>query len=66
MNEDGFRNTFEEGDIRRDHSIATTYYEASTGETKKREHVIKFGWSFDSGNNEWEMTCRLSDIRISN
>ena len=67
MSEDGFRNTFEEGDIRRDHSIATTYYEASTGETKKREHVIKFGWSFDSGNNEWGNDLpiiRYTDIKL--
>lgn len=53
MSEDDFRPSFEEGDIRRDHSIATEYLEVSTGQIRKREHVIKFGWNFDSGNNEW-------------
>lgn len=53
MNEEDFRPSFEEGDIRRDHSIATTYIEVSTGLEKKREHVVKFAWSFDNGNNEW-------------
>lgn len=67
MSEDGFRDTFEEGDIRRDHSIGTSYIEASTGAIKKREHVIKFGWSFDSGNNEWGNDLpiiRYTDIKL--